>query len=185
MSFRSLLITEDIGQHWPAWFVEKYRDELNIAQGGPLSTKCEVRLQYEILTDILAALTDRDLPLRAVALHECGGITLIDFTRAREIVFSEPRGIDIPRVENITHGGCCDCDQPAPDRTPREKTDRALVLAAECLREDPSFSQDLFRKIASEVMDAGGALPSAKISAASIILHLFGISRAQYDNGNL
>lgn len=185
MAFRSLLITSYIGQLWPAWFVEKYRDKFNIAKGGPLSTKCEVRLQYEILTDILAALTDSDLPLRAVALHECGGITLIDFTKSREIVFSEPRGIDIPRVENITHGGCCYCDRPAPDRTPREKTDRALVLAAECLLEDPSFSRDLFRKIASEVMDSGGSTTSAKIAAASIILHLFGISRSHYDNGNL
>jgi hypothetical protein len=113
MGFRSTFVTEDYGQEWPQWFINKYADRLHFpVSRGPISTKFEIKIYDDsIFVDMQKAMTEGQevSQVRVVVLHECGGITLVDIN-ASGIRYSEPRAFE--SVDFIEHNYCYGCSDP-------------------------------------------------------------------------
>lgn len=116
MGFRSTLVTEQYCINWPSWLFEKYPFIVN--HNNILTSKNEFKA-YALDKDIHKALVESgwDFVVNFVAiyLHECGGITRVQFEKDR-IVFSEPREWEV--VEHITHSYCYGCSSVPKENKP-------------------------------------------------------------------
>lgn len=111
MGFRSVFVTDYYPRHWPKWFIEKYKDHINVPEDGPLTPKHECK-QYStwenLPEDIQKAIVwdPNHGPFVLVYLHECGGITRVEIHQ-NKILYTEPDGWS--RVDEPTHYYCHGC----------------------------------------------------------------------------
>jgi hypothetical protein len=116
MGFRSTFTSDAWAKEWPAWFKGKHGAYLHINDGQSLSTKNEIKLyDDEIFKDI-----QRVLPfcccherVRLCALHECGGVTLVDI-RPDSIEYLEFQEGSVTKRDFITHEYCYGCTEDNP-----------------------------------------------------------------------
>jgi len=113
MGFRSTFTTQHYAIDWPEWFVEKYEATIMFPPGncGPISSKIECKTYstwVDLDKDIHRAIDWDSFPLDFVLvyLHECGGITRVQFDKAG-VLYSEPDAWK--ETENITHDYCGAC----------------------------------------------------------------------------
>lgn len=121
MGFRTTYISEDWNIQWPDWFREKHSTWIN--KQNMIVSPCEIKFADEIMQDIHKSLLEvdwfkdweLDRAFAVVGLHECGGVTKIDFTREKVFV-GNPTGWDVEESDdwiNSQHGhvycyGCSD-----------------------------------------------------------------------------
>ena len=119
MGFRSTVTSQDYSVKWPKWFVEKYSVVLyfNKDADNPLCSIVEAKtygLLDQLHTDVQKSLIeqagpaweDYDIPFVFVYLHECGGITRCEISKA-DIKWSEPDSW--VRTKGVTHSYCDGC----------------------------------------------------------------------------
>lgn len=109
MGFRSTLITEHHSFTWPDWFKDKYSARFNLEDKGVLSSKYENKwnfIEEDIQKVLLEKQWDFELEFVLVYLHECGGITRVQFTKDGP-KYSVP--IDWEETDGIWHSYCYGC----------------------------------------------------------------------------
>ncbi len=108
MGFRSVFITSDDNVHWPNWFVEKYSNSVYFNERGVgcISSKFESKATYSIVEDIQAALGSQNFPFYITFLHECGGITKVNFVDGN-VIYCTPE--DWHHDGGFMHSYCYGC----------------------------------------------------------------------------
>lgn len=113
MGFRSTFTMEHYAIEWPDWFREKWKFliQFNRDGGSLFHPRREFKFITELIDDIAKSLEESGwwnggINFVIVFLHECGGITRVQFDKGR-VRYSEPE--DWKHVDHPTHSYCYDC----------------------------------------------------------------------------
>ncbi|GAA4391632.1 hypothetical protein GCM10023147_20720 [Tsukamurella soli] len=122
-----MVTSEDVKVQLPAWFVERWRNHLNIGYwpgdpghpSFPISSKAERKFydgaDDELFTDLRRVLTEVEYPfgIHLILFHECGGVTKVDINPV-EILLSVPTGWTYTDGDT-GHHSCYGCSVPRED----------------------------------------------------------------------
>ena len=121
MGFRSTMITEDLHVPLSKKFVQKYSKIFNFGidndkqKNFPISSKFEMKTYFdtyqEMVTDLAILAKEHNVDFSAVFLHECGGLTKVDFHADGTYVCGIPTGWETVGVNEleIGHDYCYGC----------------------------------------------------------------------------